>query len=510
MPVARPATSRIRLSPSRLTITDELIRRTRNLGIHLWVADGMLNFRAPRAAISAELRSELLAHKASIIDALSGPLYQRGPEVGAIDIPEAFATAWNHFRAGAIGVGYANVTNLLCRFRCPIDLQALERSLHCLVRQHDALRCRLVENNPGLRLAFDCNPTLTMVDLSDCNSSEIEYAITKAAQKIVWPPFASGECLFRPFVLKLPSSQTAIGFVVQHFIVDSWSFGQIPAYWMAEYQKQLSQPPGDENPHVCLQYSDFLLGVTNWSKTLNFQRRLDYWKEVLRGVVPSRLPPDRAVDNDTTSLHRDEPVHIDADRVRQLAEMAASLGVTLSDVLLAGVALALHRELAITDICLRHVGHGRDAPALFDMIGFTLNKIILRVRLNPESQLRDVAQQVHRVAQEAHANQVPCYYVDKLLNETSTTAFVETNFQLMEDAGDHQARENAAVLPPVEPIPVWNPDRAFATPRVLQAHDINLRIANGAVSGQISYLEGVYDAETIRRFVHRFTQALSG
>jgi hypothetical protein len=215
------------------------------------------------------------------------------------------------------------------------------------------------------------------------------------------------------------------------------------------------------------------------------------------------------VDYDATSLHRYQPFHVDAARVKRLTEMAAALRVTLCDVLLAGVAIALQRELKTGDICLRHLWHGRDAPGLFDMIGSTVNPVILRVRLNPESGLRDVAQQVHRVAREAFANQVPCYYVDKILNATGAAALVQTNFTLQESAGD-PADGGTAVSPLAEPIRIWNPDRAFATPRHLQAHDINLLVDNGAVTGGIVYLESVYEDETIIRFIRELDKALQG
>jgi hypothetical protein len=490
-----------------VTTAEELIGRARKLGIHLWVSDGMLNFKAPRAAISAELRTELQAHKASLIDALSGPSYHLAPEVGAVDVPEAYVSTWNQVRTGVIGTCYTNLTNLLCRYRFPLDLQALERGLHSLVRQHNALRCRLSDDEPGFRLVFDCSPELTTVDLSGCDLSALDSAIIKAAQDIAWAPFALGTCLFKPYVLKLPSSEVAVGFVVHHFIVDGWSFGRILLYWMMEYDKQFPQHPQEENSQGYLQYSEFLLGVANWSKTRNFQRRLDYWKETLRGVVPSRLPPDRALDYDARSPHGGQSFRIDAERVKRLIELAASLGVTLSDVLLAGVVIALQRELKISDICLRHLWHGRDQPKLFDMIGSTVTPIILRVHSSPASRLGDVAQQVHRVALEAIANHVPCYYVDKTLNETSTTAFVQTNFVLEDHAAD-VVRENETVLPSVEPIDVWNPHGWFATRSFLQAHDVNIVVVSGAICGNVVYLQNVYDAETIERFIDGFQRAL--
>lgn len=492
---------------SSVTTAEDLIGRTRKLGIDLWVSDGTLNFRAPRNALSAELRTELLAHKTAIIESLSGPRYERAPEVVAVDVPEWLMPTWNQVRAGDISLCYTNITNMLRHFRCPVDLQTVENALHGLVRRHNALRCRLSEDEPGLRLVFDCAPELTTIDMSGYGWSEFYEPFIKAAQDIVWRPFGLGECLFRPFVIKLPSSELAVGYVAHHCIVDAWSFQQIPRCWAMEYLRQVGQPAEIAVPRDHLQYSDFLLGLAEWSKTSNFQRRLDYWKETLRGVVPSRLPPDRMVDDDVRSFHQSLPVDIDAVHVKRLSALAASLAVTLSDVLLAGVAIALQRELKASDICLRHLWHGRDESRLFEMIGHTLNPVMLRIRLSPESRLADVAQQVHRVVLEAIAHQVPCYYVDKMLNEAGTTAFVQTNFQLREGAGAPM-RKNAGFGSSSNPVSVWSPDRAYATPRDLQAHDINLFVAGKSVRGRISYLERVYDDKTIERFIERFHLAL--
>jgi non-ribosomal peptide synthetase component F len=206
------------------------------------------------------------------------------------------------------------------------------------------------------------------------------------------------------------------------------------------------------------------------------------------------------VDHGTKSAHGNLPFDIDAEHLQRLSELAASLGVTLSDILLAAVVIALQRELKTHDICLRHVLHGRDEPQLFDMIGHTIDPVILRIRLNPQSHLRDVAQQIHRVSVEAIANQVPCYYVDKILNESGATALVQTNFQLRETAGGLM-RETAPAFTSGQNVSIWNPEITLSTPRNLQAHDINLSVVGGTVRGRIAYLESVYDDETIKRFI---------
>jgi len=487
---------------------EELIGRARGLGIHLWVSGGNLNFRAPPDTFPAELRNELQANKASIIDALSGPRYERTPHVSAVDVPDSYVSRWNRARTGIIGVGYTNVTNKTWRFRRPIDLDAMERALHRLTRQHNALRCRLADDGAALRLVFDCDPELTTVDLSRLDSSAVEGAIRSTAQEIAWQPFSPGACLFRPFALKLPSSGIAMGFVAHHFIVDGWSFGRIPVFWLGEYERQLQSRSSSAGIQDCLQYSDYLLGISRWSKSLNFQRRLEFWRENLRGVASSRLPPDYAVDPDTRSIQQSMPLHLDSDRVRGLTKLAASIGVTLSDVLTAGIVLALQRELKSSDISLRHYWHGRDEPRLFSMIGNTLNPVILRIRSNPADGLRDVARQVHRVAAEAISKQVPRHYADTILDESGDTALVQTNFRLRMNVGD-PGLKHAPGLSSIEPVHVWNPNLPFSTPRDLPAHDINLTSVNDTVSGEVAYLEDVYEDETMRRFILGFEQALT-
>ncbi len=499
-------TSHIKIE--QMSSVEDLIGRTRKLGIDLWVSDGMLNFRAPRAALSTELRTELLAHKTSIIEALSEPRFEPAQDAVAIDIPEALVPAWKQSQAGDISLGYINNTNVLRHFKCPMDLPTLEQSLQEMARKHNALRCRFSNDAALPRLVFDCTPEFTTIDLTACSWSDFYAPFIKAAQDIVWRPFVPGECLFRPFVFKLPSSELAVGFVVHHFVVDGWSFEKIPHMWAMEYMRQSGHHSGDANPRGVLQYSDFLLGLTSWSRTQNFQRRLDYWEKTLQGAVPSRLPPDRMLGSDERSFHKSRPIGIDAARVESLSELAASVGTTLSDVLLAGVALALHRELKTPDICLRHIWHGRDEPRLFDMIGHTLTPVILRIQLNPRSRLGDVAQQVHRVAYEAIANQLPGYYVDRILDAQGSNALVKTNFQIRQHPGGQKPVEVAA-LSASNGVPVWSPDRTFATPSHLQAHEINLHVMRGAVRGQISYLEGVYDDVTIERFIQGFYLALA-
>lgn len=489
-----------------MTTAHELIERTRHLGIQLWVADGTLRFRAPRAVLSQELRTAIQANKESIIDALSGPRYVPVPDVGSIDVPVAYSSTWEQIRAGSFGLSYTNATNIMCRFRYSMDLETLERSLRSLAQRHNALRCRISDDSDGLRLIFDRTPEFVVADLSACAPSHIDAAMVQAAQDVAWRPFGPGECLFRAFALKLPGGEIAAGFVIHHFLVDGWSFSQLLGYWMSEYARHSQALPDDGAAARPLQCSDFMLGLARWSKTLNFTQRLEYWNETLRGAVATRLSPDRAVDLDAKTFHRCLPFKIDAARVKRLRSLATSLQVTLCDVLLAGIALALRGQLDSLDICIRHLWHGRDDSALFEMVGSTVNPIVLRLRLNPGCRLPDVARQVHRVGLEAFANQVPYYYVEKILHEAGATHFVQTNFPLLE-GGDTEP-EVMNDLPWLDARPVPAPHRPLATTRTLQAHDINLSVDNGALWCNVVYLEGVYDDATVLRFIGELDAAL--
>ena len=195
------------------------------------------------------------------------------------------------------------------RIRGRLDLDALRRSLDCLVARHESLRAVFsidARGQVGQRIQEPMALQVPLFDLSALAPAAQESALRSETLKLSEAAFdLSQGPLLRAGVIRLQSQQQGQGqgqgeehvfvLAMHHIASDAWSmdiilqeFGQ---HYMALMQ---SGQPASLDP-LPIQYADYAAWQKDWLNCGERERQLDYWTRQLGGEQPVlQLPTDHA------------------------------------------------------------------------------------------------------------------------------------------------------------------------------------------------------------------------
>jgi hypothetical protein len=188
-------------------------------------------------------------------------------------------------------------------------------------------------------------------------------------------------------------------------------------------------------PALSVQYADFALWQRQWLETGTLDEGLAYWMKKLDGI-PERLelPLDRprpAVQTfDAGLVEMVLPARLTAGFKHLSAEHQTTLYMSA----LAVFAALLGRYTGQTDIVIGTPIANRQDSQLEHLIGFFVNKLVMRVTLTPDMTVQDLLAQVRQSALEAYRYQdVPFERLVEALSPTrrlNETPIVQVTFAL--------------------------------------------------------------------------------
>ncbi|GLZ40296.1 non-ribosomal peptide synthetase [Actinokineospora sp. NBRC 105648] len=276
-------------------------------------------------------------------------------------------------------------TPLAFRVRGPLDLAALGRALDALVVRHEPLRTTFADAAQVIGAAYPV--PVVLVDQDGLH-----------------------EDLRRPFDLRrgpllrvsvaVSADEDHVVVLNQHHIItDGWSMDLIAEELGALYSADVLGE-SVELPPLPLQYADFAV----WQAGGDWAPQLRYWERQLTGLVPVPLPTDHPrppVRAAAGAVHRFE---IPAPLAEHLAELARACGATLFTALAASIQVLLAQHTGARDIALGTVTSGRDRPESERMLGFFVNTVVLRSRVDTDLSFVDFLERVRVTVLDAFAH----------------------------------------------------------------------------------------------------------
>jgi amino acid adenylation domain-containing protein/non-ribosomal peptide synthase protein (TIGR01720 family) len=291
-------------------------------------------------------------------------------------------------------------------------------------------------------------------------------------------------------------------FATHHIVSDGWSVGVLVrelATLYAAFRVGLPSPL----ERLPVQYADFALWQRRWLSGEALERELSYWRTQLAGAEPLELPLDRPRPPIQSfrgaKLRRPFPMGM-ADPLRALGRRE---GVTPFMALLAAFDVVLARWSRQDDVVIGSAAANRTRREIEPLIGFFVNSLVLRTRLEGDPTFRDFLRAVRETALGAYAHQDLPF--EKLVMELHPTRDLarEPLFQLMFTL--QNAPSGALELPGelvLQPIEVDNETAKFdLIVTVWEAGDGLVSVAE--------YSTDLFEAVTISRLLGHFEQFLS-
>ncbi|SCX53462.1 non-ribosomal peptide synthase domain TIGR01720/amino acid adenylation domain-containing protein [Pseudomonas sp. NFACC32-1] len=270
-----------------------------------------------------------------------------------------------------------------------LSVERLLGSFAEVIRRHDVLRTAYTqddEGDPVALIADEVRLDFPVIDLSGLSPSAQRERVAQATLENARTPIDLEQApLLRGRILHLGPTEHVLLYAMHHIISDGWSMGLlinelVQAYEASAKGEPLSLPPLE------VQYQDFAL----WQQALEEQgvlaRQAEYWKQRLRGYegrldLPLDNPRGQTASYDGDALQ----FQLSAALTEALRRLSSSAGVTLYSTLLASFQVLLHRVCAAQDVVIGADVAGRERPELERLIGFFVNVLPLRSRLDAQA-----------------------------------------------------------------------------------------------------------------------------
>ena len=191
---------------------------------------------------------------------------------------------------------------------------------------------------------------------------------------------------------------------MHHVVSDAWSVSILVRELAALYSAFLQRRPSPL-PDLPLQYADFAAWQRRALSAEHLERLLLYWKKQLAGLTPLPLPSDRPRPRLSSQSGATAHFLVPRPLLDSLKTLARAHGVTLFMTLLAAFKALLYRYCAHEDLAVGTAVAGRNRIETEPLIGFFVNMLVLRTRVQPDAPFTTLLHDVRNVVLDAFAHQ---------------------------------------------------------------------------------------------------------
>ncbi|MBB6347538.1 amino acid adenylation domain-containing protein [Nonomuraea muscovyensis] len=379
-----------------------------------------------------------------------------------------------------------------------------ERCTHALweiVRRHETLRTALTTEDGTLVQVVHAHLPVTLhhTDLTHLPPDQAEHHFHTLARADARTPFTLDEApLWRARLVRLPGPAPdrqrpvhRLVLIVHHAVFDARSATNFVTELHELHDAHThGRPP--RLPDLPVQYADYADWQRRHLADGVLDRQLTYWRDRLSGLpADTGLPTDRPRPPVRGHDGAEHHLHLPADLVDALDNLARGHGATLFMVLLAALKALIARHARTHDIAVGTPVAGRDLPEVQPLIGMFINTLVLRTDLSGDPAFTDLLARVRTTVLDAldHADLPFDRLVEALQPERdpSRTPLHQIGFNLLPMSGRGQFANGTTQL-----------DLSF---------DV-IRTADGA-GVWIAYSTDLYDPATVERLATAYRLILT-
>ncbi|NRR33611.1 amino acid adenylation domain-containing protein [Oxalobacteraceae bacterium] len=364
-----------------------------------------------RKVFEYPLLSDMAAQLDGIVAEGAGPVLLPVPRRAAMALSPAQRRLWLVDRLADAQARRAYHMAAALTLSGSLDPAVLHASLQALITRHEVLRTVYREDEDGDPAAYILPLAQSPLELSELYLSAFDAdsqqrQLELAAMEHADAPFdlAHGP-LLRARLVRLAPQRHVLLLAVHHIAFDGWSQSVFIRDFVAQY-RALDAGNAAPLPALEIQYADY----ADWhARKLTTSAEADhaFWRATLAAAPQSStLPYEKASEQDLASTLGDSlSVTLEPALTRELAQLARSRQTSLFTLLLASFQLLLHRQSGAADLVIGTDVAGRSHPALEQLIGFFVNVLPLRSRLDAEQSFTEWLAQAHEASLAAFAHQ---------------------------------------------------------------------------------------------------------
>ncbi len=299
------------------------------------------------------------------------------------------------------------------------DIENFKKAIGAVIERHEILRTIFKENEKGeiRQWILDNNELDFTVTHKDYRNEENPGL--KAKQYIDEDKMKSFDLsqgpLLRSAILQLKDNSFVLYFNMHHIVSDGWSI-EILKQDTLHFYNAFNNGEQPSLTELEIQYKDYASWQLNQLEGNAFEAYKSYWVNQFSGELSTiDLPTNKKRPNTRTNHGEKLFTTIDTGLVNKLRTYTQERRATIFTGLLSVLNTTLHKYTHQNDLIIGTNFSGRDHKQLETQIGFYMNALVLRNKINPKNSFNEFFNTVNKNTQEAFSNQK--YPFDRLVND---------------------------------------------------------------------------------------------
>ncbi|GAB1212188.1 hypothetical protein ATERTT37_001318 [Aspergillus terreus] len=275
----------------------------------------------------------------------------------------------------------------------------IRRVLEELKRRNEILRTAYSEGEEFSQQVVmdDCTTALPEVDFStdvDTESSLSNYV--RALQQELMD--IEDGVVMKAALAKLSEDRHALVLIFHHICIDRGSSQSFLEQFTSLYDAMRKERNLASVTRPAVSYGEFSIWHNALLRSTDMQPSLEFWKSVYedRPATAMQLLPFAKGDRPETNDYQ-RHVHkatLKKTLLQRMKRICSRLGVTPAQFLMAGLRAFLYRHTEEEDLTIHLVDGNRPHPAVNDTLGFFVNVVPVRCRIDQSGSFEDVLRQI--------------------------------------------------------------------------------------------------------------------
>src|SRR5262249_21147836 len=211
--------------------------------------------------------------------------------------------------------------------------------------------------------------------------------------------------LLRTKLVRLTDEDHLLLVTLHHTVGDRWSM-LVLRRELGQLYQAFSQKRPSLLPDLPIQFADFALWERRLMESELMQNQLRYWKNQLAAPLPKLAFRKGRRRNKRISFRTErKEILVERDLFAAVKSLASKENCTPFMVMLAALNVVLHAHTGERDIRVGTLVANRRLRETENLIGYFVNAVVLRTRLKPDMNWKELLKQVREVTLGAYAHQ---------------------------------------------------------------------------------------------------------
>lgn len=293
---------------------------------------------------------------------------------------------------------------IVLRLNGTLNTKVLSQAFKTLIDRHEVLRTVFLQQEGKAYQSIKDTKDWQFTLINDSIYKQSQERLKNYINQIISAPFdLEKNFMIRATLIALNEDEHVLVIAIHHIASDGWSvsvlLSEITELYNAFVDERLAQLPP-----LPIQYADYSIWEHKYLKGDVLDKKIAYWKNKLEDIVPLQLTTDyvRPLVKGTNGSSIE--FNISKELTDQIQIICQKQGTTLFMTLLTAYKILLYRYSSQEDICVGTSIANRDQPEVEKLIGFFVNTLALRSKVNSKETFTELLQQVRTTTMEAYEN----------------------------------------------------------------------------------------------------------